>query len=103
MIKLNKEFISGLVIGFGSGLAVRALGGQEKVSLKGIVKGAMHSSLSAYEKVKDGLARTKENLEDLAAEVRSEAQAKKEVKVESEMSHTAVEVPLESGLSVASE
>lgn len=103
MIKLNKEFISGIVIGFGSGLAVKSFSGQDKLSWKKVVKGTLRTSLSAYDKVKDGLAKTKENFEDLTAEVRNEIQAEKEAKVTPEVEPITPAAAPEATLSVAGE
>ena len=76
MIKFNKEFFVGLTLGFTAGVAVGAVNGKEKVNFKNISRSVIRSSLLALEKVKEVLVRTKENLEDLTAEVKTEIRSK---------------------------
>ncbi len=76
MIKFNKEFFVGITLGFGAGVAYGAMVGKDKQSLKAMSKEVIRVTLLSYEKLKESIARARENFEDLTAEVKSEIQTK---------------------------
>ena len=76
MIKLNKEFFTGLAVGFSAGVVAGALVEKDKRNVKGLGKELVRLSLLSFEKLKEGVVRAKENFEDLTAEVKSEMRSK---------------------------
>lgn len=75
-MKLNKEFFTGVTVGFGAGVLLGSLVDKEKRSVKGISKEFMRASILSMDKIKEGVVRAKENFEDLTAEVKSEIRNK---------------------------
>jgi hypothetical protein len=71
MIRFNKDFIAGVVVGFGGGLVVGSLAKQEG-ALRTLCKGAINSMILAGTKLREGFASLTENMQDLLAEVASE-------------------------------
>lgn len=76
MIKLNKEFFTGLTLGFGAGVVVGTMFTKEKRSFKGLSKEIIRASLLSVEKIKESAVRFKENFEDITAEVENELKHK---------------------------
>jgi hypothetical protein len=70
MIKLNKDFLAGAVIGFGAGFAARSAQGNAK--LRDVAKDAVKWGIVAARGAQTKLVELKETLEDITAEAKSE-------------------------------
>lgn len=84
MIKLNKEFFAGVVVGFGAGLVSKGLpnGGAKGAEdfFKNLAKNAMKFGISGAAVLKTQAAQFKETVEDIVAEAHEEAAAPKKPK-----------------------
>lgn len=65
-------FSSGFLLGFGTGFISRDLLANESSYLRPFVKGAMKTSMNAWEKGMEAMSSLGETLEDIMAEIRSE-------------------------------
>ncbi len=74
MIRFNRDFIGGTIVGFGAGVAFRSFSG-EKPAFRNALKGAIKGVIATVQKLKESVGYLKENIEDLAAEVKSEMKA----------------------------
>jgi hypothetical protein len=72
MIKFNKDFMAGAVVGFGAGLATRYLNEKGSEPLREAAKNALRWGTVSYRTFREQIGQFKENLEDLVAEANSE-------------------------------
>lgn len=82
MIKLNKEFLAGAVVGFGAGLAAKALPNNGEGFLRNATKSAMKWGVLAAGTLKRQTLTLKETLEDISAEAKSEVNASEKASVQ---------------------
>jgi hypothetical protein len=72
MIKFNKDFFAGAVLGFGAGFAARSFRDDENSPVRGALKSVIHAAMAGMEKAKEGAVVFRETVEDVTAEVKAE-------------------------------
>jgi hypothetical protein len=77
MIKINKDFLAGIAIGFGAGVTFQTLNGKNKLGLRQVTKSTIKFSMQTLDKLKLKIATLSEDFSDLFAEVKTEVAIEK--------------------------